>query len=922
MTQRDAEPTLQRHRYDQNVVTATLDNGLRVIIREDRRSPVAICHTWVHVGSNYEPDHLRGWSHGIEHMLFKGTERRSEGDFAREVAEAGGATNAGTGYETTSYHITVPREQLTTACDILGDTLFSATFAADALDAERQVLVHENHMYDDLPYGFGITWRWIMELAYDRSPYRYPIGGQDEELLAAPREQIIAFYRTAYRPKNVTVVVAGDVDAVQTLALIRERFRAPARHDGELIKPPVEPPHLQPRYRIERGDIQKAYAKLLFSCPSDRSPRRTTLSVVERILSDGRSCRLYREVQERQQLVNNIYLMSEIGAREGAIICELETDVARLADALRAAVGVFEELKDSGPTTDELQRASARALRTFRFQSETVQGQAANLGYFDAVGDLDGAFTFPDRVAAVTAADVASLCRDVFRLGGLTCLVYLPRDADAAAAGLPHDAADLTRLLGPVLSDAPPPDMASEQPVTAGTAATNSVPTASVHAPLAGAPTARISGPVGDSLFTETELPEGLHVCYRVDRSLPVVAIALYARGASCLESADTAGLAALTQQVQVKGTDGRSSEEIHAAVENQGASLAPHIERDFTGIALTALAERLEPALELWGSIACRPSFPDAEVDHELRQARDRLQAIDDDPFQFAGVQLRALMFGDHPYGRPLVGSVASLARLSTADLRAQHTRLWRPRNLSLVISGDCDPDTLLPRCIDLLADLPVGEPPHLPDLRSVATADGVVRRRFVKDRQQSAILAAWPGPPDPDTDRVELLLLRELLDGQSGRLFEELRNRRSLCYNTGFMGAAGLGPGLLVGYVMTDPESEDAALTALVDQLVRSADAPPAADELRRARAKLTGNLLIANQSNSSRVARCIGDQVYGRSANDLPRLIAAIGACEPEAIRSVAERYFDPDRRYELLVGPAMDTTKKTGRPQADP
>ena len=83
----------------------------------------------------------------------------------------------------------------------------------------------------------------------------------------------------------------------------------------------------------------------------------------------------------------------------------------------------------------------------------------------------------------------------------------------------------------------------------------------------------------------------------------------------------------------------------------------------------------------------------------------------------------------------------------------------------------------------------------------------------------------------------------------------------------------------------------------------------APPAADELRRARAKLIGNLLIANQSNSSRVARCIGDQIYGRSANDLPRLIAAIGACEPEAIRSVAERYFDPDRRYEVVVGPAI-------------
>ncbi|MFT7699052.1 MAG: putative Zn-dependent peptidase, partial [Candidatus Krumholzibacteriia bacterium] len=100
--------------------TARLSNGLRVIIREDQRSGVAICNVWVKVGSNREPEPMRGWSHGIEHMLFKGTSERGEGDFAREVAEAGGATNAGTGYETTNYHITVPAENLPQAIDILG----------------------------------------------------------------------------------------------------------------------------------------------------------------------------------------------------------------------------------------------------------------------------------------------------------------------------------------------------------------------------------------------------------------------------------------------------------------------------------------------------------------------------------------------------------------------------------------------------------------------------------------------------------------------------------------------------------------------------------------------------------------------------------------------------------------------------------
>ena len=165
--------------------TAKLTNGLKVIIKEDHRTPVAICNVWVRVGSNREPDALRGWSHGIEHMLFKGTAGRDEGDFANEVAEAGGSTNAGTGYETTNYHITTPAAALPTAVDILADALFHSTFEPDSLDAERQVLVHENHMYDDIPFGFGITWRWGMELTFDRSPYHHPIGGRDENLLSA-----------------------------------------------------------------------------------------------------------------------------------------------------------------------------------------------------------------------------------------------------------------------------------------------------------------------------------------------------------------------------------------------------------------------------------------------------------------------------------------------------------------------------------------------------------------------------------------------------------------------------------------------------------------------------------------------------------------------------------------------------------------
>ncbi len=911
--QPDDNPTLTPHALDTRVATTTLANGMKVIIKEDARSPVVICHVWVKIGSNGEPDNLRGWAHGIEHMVFKGTATRSEGDFAREVAEIGGSTNAGTGYETTSYHITLPSEHLGQACTILGDALFGASFAPDALDAERQVLVHENHMYDDIPAGFGVTWRWVMELAFDRSPYRHPIGGRDEVLLETPRADILGFFRAAYRPDNMTVVIVGDVAAKDALALVQKSFTNGLTTETvesasaiTLPEPPCDAAQTGIRYRLVQGDIQKAYAKLLFHGPSEQSSRRTTLSVIKRILGDGRSSRLYREVQEKRQLVSSIAAMSEAGPREGIFMVDLETDVARLAEALVASVAELERLAGEPVSAAELERAQTRVLRSFRFNSETMQGQAANLGYFDAMDDLEGAFVYPERVQAIGPEDLSELSRAMFRRGNLSCLVYLPADCDPQAAGIPADSAQLDTLLQDALADAPPPKgdwggpaVASDEVSITRTPARSSVPT-----PRSGEDTSVADG------FERATLAGGTKVYLRPDHSLPVVAMALYARGGACGESAAVAGRSALAQLVQVKGADGRDAEALYGLLEGQGASLVPQIDRDYSGLFATALAERLEEVLPLVGAVACRPSWLQIEIDQERRLALENLRAIADDPFQYGALRLREMMYGDHPYGRPLVGTEQSLPGLDRDLLVSHHELVWRPENLHLVVSGDFEPEALLATFNEILADLPAGSPADCPDLSKDTGAQGVQTAHLARDQHQSVVLAAWPGPSDPNADRVPLLLWNGLLNGQDGVLFEALRNRRSLCYSTGVMAATGYGPGLIAGYLLTAPESEQDARQALVDEIVRSAESVPAEAEFQRAKAKLIGNLLISNQSHSARVARCGRDVLYGRDANDLPTLVAAIRACPPEMVRAAAAKYIDPDNRYEVTVGPSTD------------
>ena len=721
--------------------TARLANGLRVIIREDHRTEVAICNVWVKVGSNREPEPMRGWSHGIEHMLFKGTERRDEGDFAQEVAAAGGATNAGTGYETTNYHITLPSGNIDQAIDILGDSLFHSEFAPDSLDAERQVLVHENHMYDDIPFGFGVTWRWGCELTFDMSPYRHPIGGRDENLLERDRDDILAFWRSAYRPDNMTLVVVGAVNSADVFAQVQEKFGQvdPALFSAEpgpctiVAAPPTEPDHDAPRLKIEYGDIKKAYAKLIFPAPGEKQGLDAILSVVRRVLSDGRSCRLYRQVQEQQKLVDDFAVMTETGPREGIILFDLETGPKRLAQAMVEIVRVLEDLKTDGCTEAELQRAITRVSRGFLFGAETVQGQASSLGHNDVNDDLAGTFNYPEQVAAVTSDDVRNFCRSVFRLGNLSAVIYLPEGTDAAAHGIAADVTALTALLDPVL----------------GAEAAVSVP-----APAAPADNAGKKRPNRRSAehphFESAHLSNGIEVCYRVDRAVPILTMSLASAGGATAESATDAGLLALTQAVMIKGAGGLDAESLHEILEGNGASLSPQADRDYSGLFLSAMSDRLDQGFDLMGKTISDPTFAEAEIEQEKRLALEQLASVDDNPVQAAALRLRHMMFGDHPYGRPLPGTETSIPTHTQADLKARHKQNWTAKKVQVVVSGDLDPDQLLPRLEKLLVDLPAGENAAQVIPGPAQIPSGVVSETMTRQQNQSVVLVAWPGPMD----------------------------------------------------------------------------------------------------------------------------------------------------------------------------
>ncbi|MEE8557814.1 MAG: pitrilysin family protein, partial [Myxococcota bacterium] len=203
----------------ENVVLTTLDNGLRVVIVEDRSSPVVALNIWVQTGSADETDDESGMAHVFEHMLFKGTERRAVGEIAQTVEGAGGNINAFTSFDMTVYHITMASRDAGVGIDVLSDAVLNSTFDPDELAKETEVVVEEIRRGEDSPSR--VLFNALFSSAYTRHPYGRPVIGTTERVRSFTRPGLLDFHARWYVPNNMTFVVVGDQDPQVTLEQIR-----------------------------------------------------------------------------------------------------------------------------------------------------------------------------------------------------------------------------------------------------------------------------------------------------------------------------------------------------------------------------------------------------------------------------------------------------------------------------------------------------------------------------------------------------------------------------------------------------------------------------------------------------------------------------------------------------------------------------
>jgi zinc protease len=413
----------------------TLANGLRVIVKEDHRSPVAVAQIWYRVGAVDEPAGLTGISHVLEHMMFKGTERLKPNEFSRIIAEHGGRENAFTGHDYTAYFQQLERSRLAISFELETERMRNLTLDPAEFAKEIKVVMEERRLRtEDQPEA--LLYEKFMNTAYRVHSYRNPIIGWMADLERMRVEDLRAWYARWYAPANATLVVVGDVDP-------REVFALAARHYGALparpVKPvavPAEPPQDgERRVRLalpaEVAHVLMSYHVPVLGSGGDAAPawEPYALAVLVGVLDGGDSARLQKELVRDQRVAAEVGAeYSPIARAPGLLTLSgrpaAGRDAAALEQALRAQVG---RLRDQPVSDTELRRIKAQVMAHDVYGRDSVFYQAMQLGRLATTGlDVRLLERFVERVDAVTAEQVRAVARKYLTDANLTVAVLDP----------------------------------------------------------------------------------------------------------------------------------------------------------------------------------------------------------------------------------------------------------------------------------------------------------------------------------------------------------------------------------------------------------------------------------------------------------------------------------------------------------------
>jgi zinc protease len=404
-----------------------LDNGLKVLLLEDHKSPAVTFQVWYRVGSRNEKDGKSGLSHFLEHMLFKGTEKSKPEEYSRIIAKNGGRSNAFTSADVTVYFATMSRDKIAVEIELEGDRMVNALLGEPYFEPEKKVIQEERRLRtEDNPVA--ALGEVTGAVAYMVHPYRRPVIGWMDDIEHLTRQDLVDYYRLYYQPNNAFVVMTGDFSTQEMLPRIKKAF-------GK-IPQAAEPPKVRVEELPQRGERRVTLRKeaelpfvlMYYHTPNLKSPDSYALEVLSVVLVGGRSSRLYHELVYQKRLARNVdadYNGLSIDPSVFSLTAQLMPG-KEPEDVEREIDGLLERMKSELVSDRELQKAKNQIESAFVFGQDSIFGQAMKIGYYEALGDWRLMDNYLGGIRGVTREDLQRAAREYLNRDRRTVGILVP----------------------------------------------------------------------------------------------------------------------------------------------------------------------------------------------------------------------------------------------------------------------------------------------------------------------------------------------------------------------------------------------------------------------------------------------------------------------------------------------------------------
>lgn len=791
-----------------------LNNHLQTLFVDAPGSTSGSVQIWFRAGSALENKEDQGIAHFLEHMFFKGTEKRPGAAIAHEVESFGGEINAFTSFDYTCYYINTPNTELDKTTEILLDMVSNPRFLEEDIVPERGVVFEEYRRSIDNPNQFGFQ---RMQKSSFTNGYAHPILGNEKTILSFSQDQLKSFRNNFYNLSNALLVVAGDMKAKEKVKKTIEAYQLPQGPRSEFPKFKLKN---QSSLDIHEKDTNMVQLSICLQAPPFEEDQAPQEDLAINCLGHGESSRLYQELVANSSIATSCGSSTMFMNNGGLHYLKFVFPVENLNKIFTSFEKLILSTLNEGLSDEEIQKIKNQYIASKVYDMESLESYAFSLGHsFASTGDINSEEEFINRIKRTSVAEVNDSLRRIFKRS-LHLSVQLPNGKTTAQ--LEKKVKEFQGRLETKLKNLKSAHPKLKKPIESKF----------------------------DSQVKMFQIKPGIKLIYRQNTMNPTFVMHAYLKGGITEENSINNGLYQLISSTITRGY-GKVS---YAALKNEldylSASLSAFSGKNAYGLTLHGQSEHFQTLLDHFVGSLIHPTFKGEHIKQEKEMTVRMLKNQLKDPVKQCFKLVSETFFKGHPYSMPLMGTEKSLKKLTGKLVKDTHAKNLKNKEILITYCGDKSFDEVYDKLEGLFDSLPSRKekPAKKGKFKSLASQN--LYLNF--DREQTQIFTGFPTKGLGNKENTALKMLTTHLSGQSSELFVEVRDKQGLCYTAQPIHFSALEAGHWGIYMASGHDKVTAALKAIEAIINNLKVNGLSLEEFNRVKKMIAGQSLLNVQTN----------------------------------------------------------------------